>query len=69
MHTPQLRTAGVIAQELGVPLDQVLYLIRKLNIQPIGRAGILRLFGVPAVDAIRSSLENRKRQEVANGSR
>ena len=43
-HVPQLRTAGVLADEVDAPLSRVLYVLRKLNIKPIGRAGVLRLY-------------------------
>ena len=47
---PKLRTPGVIADELGVPLARVLYVLRTRNhIKPIGRAGVLRLYGREAV--------------------
>jgi hypothetical protein len=63
---PQLRTPGVIADELGVPLTRVLYVLRKYNVRPIGRAGILRLYDCRAVDAVRDALrEMDRRQEVA----
>lgn len=61
---PQLRTPGVIASELGAPLSRVLYLLRKLNIRPIGRAGVLRLFDRKAVEIIRAELQSAKRPEV-----
>jgi hypothetical protein len=63
---PQLRTPGVIASELGAPLSRVLYLLRKMDIKPIGRAGILRLYDRSAVEVLRSELERMgERQGVA----
>jgi hypothetical protein len=53
---PQLRTAGVIAAELNAPLSRVLYVLRHRNIQPIGRAGVLRLYDRGAVDSVRAAL-------------
>jgi hypothetical protein len=53
---PQLRTAGVIAQELGAPLSRVLYALTKLNVKPIGRAGVLRLYDRAAVETVRQEL-------------
>lgn len=58
---PQLRTPGVIATELGAPINRVLYLLRKLNIRPIGRAGVLRLYDRRAVEIIRAELQSSKR--------
>ena len=55
---PQLRTPGVIAAELGVPLDRVLYVLQKRSrdIRPIGRAGCLRIYDRAAVEAVRNEL-------------
>ena len=38
------------------PLSRVLYLLRKLNIKPIGRAGVLRLYDHAAVETLRGEL-------------
>jgi hypothetical protein len=55
--TPQLRTAGVIAVELGAPLSRVLHILRtRRHIRPIGRAGTLRLYDRRAVAMIRHEL-------------
>jgi hypothetical protein len=56
--TPQLRTPGVIAAELGEPLSRVLYILRTRShlIRPIGRAGCLRLYDRTAVDSVRDAL-------------
>ena len=65
---PQLRTPGVIADELGAPLSRVLYVLRKRNqdIKPIGRAGVLRLYDLTAVEAVRNELDAMdQRQGVA----
>ncbi len=55
---PSLRTPGVLANELGVPLPRVLYLLRKLGhrIRPVARAGTLRLYDKAAVQALRTHL-------------
>jgi hypothetical protein len=49
----------VIADELGVPVSRVLYVLEKRTdtIKPIGRAGTLRLFDRTAVEAVREELE------------
>lgn len=67
--TPQLRTPGVIADELGVPVSRVIYVLQKRShdIRPIGRAGVLRLYDRAAVDAVRDELYAMdQRQLVAN---
>jgi hypothetical protein len=53
---PQLRTPGVIAAELGAPLSRILYVLRKCDIKPIGRAGVLRLYDRAAVETVRNAL-------------
>lgn len=55
---PQLRTPGVIADELDTPISRVLYVLRKcsLHIKPIGRAGCLRLYDRAAVTMVKNEL-------------
>lgn len=53
---PQLRTSGVIADELGEPLSRVLYVLRKHNVRPIGRAGVIRLYDRAAVETVRCAI-------------
>jgi hypothetical protein len=55
---PQLRTPGVIAEELGERLGRVLYVLRTRShlIKPIGRAGCLGLYSAAAVEAVRDEL-------------
>jgi hypothetical protein len=66
---PQLRTPGVIASEVDTPLSRVLYVLRKLNIAPIGRAGCLRLYDSAAVVKVRDALrEMDHRREVADAA-
>ncbi len=44
-QVPKLRTPGVMAADLGVPLHRVLYVLRsRAHIKPIARAGRLRLY-------------------------
>lgn len=53
----QLRTPGVIAADLGVPLHRVLYILQtRVHIRPSARAGQLRLFDREAVALIRHEL-------------
>jgi hypothetical protein len=53
---PQLRTPGVIAAEVGAPLNRVLYILRTHAIRPIGRAGTLRLYDNDALARVRYEL-------------
>jgi len=62
--SPQLRTPGVIAAELDAPLQRVLYVLRKLGVKPIGRAGILRLYDRAAVQTVREEV---RRIELRQG--
>jgi hypothetical protein len=68
--TPQLRTPGVIAAELGAPLSRVLYVLRTRShlIKPIGRAGILRLYDRTAVDTVRGILREMETGGVCHAS-
>jgi hypothetical protein len=66
VHTPpQLRTAGVIATEIGEPLARVLYVLRNRDIKPIGRAGVLRLYDRKAVDLVRDAIRDMDRRREA----
>jgi hypothetical protein len=49
-------TVGIIAQRLGRPTHQVEYVIRTRHIEPIGRAGIARVFSDEAVERIGSEI-------------
>lgn len=49
-------TSGQIAQEMNEDRDRVAYALRKTGTEPIGRAGIVRLFAPSAVDIVRKFL-------------
>lgn len=54
---PKLRTAGVLAADLGEPLHRVLYVLRtRTHIEPAARAGRLRLYDRGTVALIRHEL-------------
>ncbi|MHB1424761.1 MAG: hypothetical protein ACYC3I_16445 [Gemmataceae bacterium] len=65
--TPQLRTPGVIAAELGVCLSRVLYVLRTRGhfIRPIDRAGVLRLYDQAAVEKVGTVLRAMDRRREA----
>ena len=66
----KLRTPGVIAADLGVPLHRVLYILQTRNhIKPSARAGQLRLYDREAVALIRHELNgiDARRQGVDRG--
>ena len=54
---PRARTSGIIAQEVGAKLEQVLYVLRtRPHIKPIAKAGRLRLYDDSAVRLVRHEL-------------
>ncbi len=57
MTTPRLRTPGVLAELLGVPLHRVDYILRtRRHIRPTARAGRLRLYDYTALAMLRHEL-------------
>ena len=56
----KIMTAGDIAKEIGVDRDAVTYAIRKAGIEPVGRAGIVRLFSSAAVTSVREFLSSKR---------
>ncbi len=52
-----LLTVGDVAEQLGIPVYRIQYLLRTRNIKPIQRAGILRLFTNDQLDLIREELQ------------
>ena len=67
---PRLRTPGVLAADLDVPLHRVLYVLRtRAHIMPSARAGRLRLYDLEAVALIRHELnviDARQARQVAD---
>jgi len=61
MTVKRALTTGVMAERLGVPLHKIEYLISSRRIQPVTRAGNLRVFDEGAVDRLRSELEASRR--------
>jgi len=56
-HPPKLVTVGVIAAELGVPVDRVCRILRsRPHIRPRAFAGNVRLFDSTAVAMVRHEL-------------
>ncbi len=53
-------STGQIAEQIREDRDRVTYAIRKVGIQPIGRAGIVRLFPESAIAAVKSFLDARR---------
>jgi len=61
-------TSGDIAKQLNEDRDAVAYALRKLRIQPIGRAGQVRLFPADAIDQAKQFIDHvaRKKKELQN---
>jgi DNA-binding transcriptional MerR regulator len=53
---PKLRTVRVVAEDLGVSIWRVRYLLKKHAVKPVGRAGSLRVFSKEAVEILRAIL-------------
>ena len=60
-------TTGDIAEKLNVDRDVVCYALRKAKVEPIGRAGIARMFSGSALRTVEDFLETR-RQKNENGN-
>ncbi|MDB5322192.1 MAG: hypothetical protein JWN40_3823 [Phycisphaerales bacterium] len=54
--TDDLLTVGAIARETGQPLHRVRYALETYRIEPVQRAGILRLFSREDLPRIKSAL-------------
>ena len=52
-------TLGEIARRLNCPLHKIEYLLRTREIQPIQRAGNLRVFSEKSLGLLKAELENR----------
>lgn len=67
MTETRLRTPGVIAAELKLPLHRVLYVLRtRQHIKPVARAGRLRLYDGEAMAQLRYEINRleARRQEA-----
>ena len=47
---PQLRTVGVIAVQLDIPVDRAKQLLRKFGIRPVGALGCMYVYSREAVE-------------------
>lgn len=59
-------TTGQIAEQLGEDRDRVSYAVRKAGIQPVGRAGLVRLFPQTAITTIKDFLGAKRQAEHAS---
>lgn len=66
----EVRTVGVIARLLGVPVHRVQYVLRTCpDISPAARAGRLRLFDAAGVSRIRHELNRIDARRESRGGR
>lgn len=65
---PRLRTPGVLAELLGVPLHRVDYILRtRAHIRPAARAGRLRLYDNHALAMPRHELNSMDAHRAGGG--
>ena len=62
----ELLTTGVIAKRLNVDRDTVSYALRKMKIQPKGRAGQVRVFPESALKVVKEFLNSRIERKICN---
>ncbi len=55
-----LMTVGDITKKLDVDRDTVSYAIRKTNTQPVGRAGIVRLFSGSTLAIVKDFISSKR---------
>ena len=53
-------TTGQIAKRLNTDRDSVSYALRKTSVEPVGRAGITRVYQESAVEAVRTFLKQKR---------
>ena len=56
MPTTRLLTIGEIAKLERIPAHRISYAIEQYHVEPVQRAGIIRLYDEPGIAAIRSAL-------------
>jgi len=55
-----LVTVSDIARELKSDRDKVSYAVRKAKIEPVGRAGLVRLFPLDSISIVRNFLKTKR---------
>ena len=63
----QLLTTGVIAKKLKVDRDAVSYALRKMKVEPKGRAGQVRIFPESALKVVEEYLRTNRNVEGERG--
>ena len=52
-----LLTIGQLAQQLGQPTHRVTYIINSRGIEPVRRAGVIRLFDAGVLDRVQGEMD------------
>lgn len=65
MNTREELTTGQIAKRYGVPRYQIEYILESRGIEPVGRIGIVRLFGRDAQARIKDALDGINARKAA----
>ena len=61
-------TSGDIAKQTDNDRDSVSYALRKIGIEPVARAGIVRLFPTNAIHRVRDYLESKENRTTRKES-
>ena len=68
MAIPVLLTPGKIAAEIGTPLHRILHVLRtRPHIQPIARAGVVRVYDRNALEAVRKEINRIAAERLLKG--
>lgn len=68
MTIPVLLTPGKMAAEIGTPLHRILHILRtRTHIQPVARAGVVRVFDRAALEAVRAEINHIVAERLLKG--
>lgn len=56
-ETANFITAGTMAERLGVPIHKVQYVLRSRQIEPVGKAGVLRVYSEEQLAEVAANLD------------
>lgn len=56
-QTNNFITAGTMAERLGVPIHKVQYILRTRQIEPAGKAGVLRVYSEEQLAEVAANLD------------
>ncbi len=68
MSIPVLLTPGELAAEIGTPLHRILHVLRtRPHIQPVARAGVVRVYDRAALEAVREEINRIGAERLLKG--